>query len=130
MIVKPFGNDMENGPVLLHFAHHAEQMSSQQSPPGTLRDIVPNHEIHVARLILQGHERHAGGARWALASDYESRRIYSFASVATRYFTGIFNIHGDQSVAQQCKRMTAEAQPQMTVIRHDILGFGRAPQQR
>src|SRR5687767_12063082 len=51
--------DMHDPALALHFALHGHEARSEQLAALPIGKVVPDDEVHVARLVLQGHEDYA-----------------------------------------------------------------------
>jgi len=114
----------------LYPAAHLEQPGFEQCRTKRLGNLLPDDQIHIARLILQGDERHAARAARPLARDHQAGRA-DHSSV--RLLPQILRRQDGaphQPVAQQGERMTAQRQTGTGIVGDDVLAFARSAQQR
>src|SRR4029077_17908004 len=123
-------DEVRDALLVLQLAVHLEQPRLDESSALTPADALPDDDIHLSALVLEGEEGDAARSRRSLAHEHDARGAHAGA-VASRDELG----RGDercsaQMLAQQCERMSSEGESEGCVVRRNRLAFGRRAEQR
>ena len=73
-----------------------------------VRQVVPDHHVDHAELVLQGDEGDAAGGLWALPADHQAGDPYRSPMSQFRQFAGVAAAAGLELSTQEFQRMRAE----------------------
>src|SRR5665811_2342419 len=112
---------MDDVLVALHAAVHDDEARAHHDFPHPLKHFRPDHRIGHARLVLDGHEHHAGCRARALTHEDDA------ADTDTRTITRRFergareDVCGFEAGAQEVHRVCFEGETKRAVVVHHML---------
>ena len=105
---KRFARTCTTQPLLLHLPAHRQQPRAQDRAAVPLDDVVPDHEVHVAGLVLQRHEEHAARGGRALAAGDDAGGADPLAMAGIGHLLG----RASPRVFSRLRRMRQRMAPQ------------------
>ena len=104
----------------LQLTENAKQTSSKQFAALPLNQCGLNNHVGPATFILQRDEDNTGCRTRSLPTNHDARNANQGAIPKVCQIRGAQETPSLQSLAQQAQRMTAQAMPQLAVVRHQI----------
>ncbi len=112
----------------LQDALHLQQPGLEEWPPLPFGEVVPDHHVEHAELVLQGDEGDAAGGLWALPADHQAGDPYRSSMSQFRQFAGVAAAAGLELSTQEFQRMRAEGGAEESVIAQQFLAARRQRQ--
>jgi hypothetical protein len=122
--------DVHDAPFPLHLAAHPEQSRGEELLALALGEVVPDDQVDVAGLVLEGDEDDAARRGRPLAAGDEARGADELSVAALRDLLGGADTLLRKALSQQGQRMAAQREAERGVVADDLVAFGGRDEQR